>query len=65
VLGDGNAMPAQIRVVVKASPIETLEGKTARVRELAKVLGGAVVKRGEASELAHAPTATDAIYASI
>jgi len=45
VLGDGYAMPAQIRVVAKASPKATLEGKTTRVKELAEALGGVAAGR--------------------
>jgi len=45
VLGDGYAMPAEIRVAAKVSPKATLEGETTRVKELAKALGGAAVKR--------------------
>jgi len=39
VSGDGYAMPAELRVVAKASPKTTLEGKTTRVKELAEALG--------------------------
>jgi len=45
VLGDGYAMPAQIRVVAKASPRETLQGETTRVKELAEALGGVAAGR--------------------
>jgi len=45
VLGDGYAMPAELRVAAKASPRETLAGKTTRVKELAKALGGVVAGR--------------------
>jgi len=45
VLGDGYAMPAELRVAAKASPRETLAGKTTRVKELAKALGGVVTGR--------------------
>jgi len=45
VLGDGYAMPAELRVVAKVSPRETLAGETARVRELAKALGGVAAGR--------------------
>jgi len=45
VLGDGYAMPAELRVAAKASPRETLQGETARVRELAKALGGVAAGR--------------------
>jgi len=45
VLGDGYAMPAEFRVAAKASPRETLEGVTTRIKELAEALGGVVTGR--------------------
>ncbi|ABO08639.1 hypothetical protein [Pyrobaculum calidifontis] len=45
VLGDGYVMPTEFRVVAKLSTNKTLAGETARVKELAKALGGTAVGR--------------------
>jgi len=45
VLGDGYAMPAELRVVAKSSTNVTLAGEAARVKALAEALGGTAVGR--------------------
>jgi len=65
VLGDGYVMPAELRVVAKASPKATLEGKTTRVKELAEALGGVAAVREVKLQTSHAPVVTDAAYTSV